>query len=181
VEALDGLYRRVVREQGYLQRWLRHPDDGPRYVGSSACASCHRDIYLEWRQTPHARALTTLREIDYEADPECIRCHVVGWRRMSDGSFFVVESGFRDAETTGFLGGVGCENCHGPGERHVAEPWNADLFARGGPNHLPPGTDACQRCHDPENSVHFLSKEAWYLEQVSHARVPTDRRTVVPK
>jgi len=181
IDALDALYRRVVREQGYLQRFPRHPDPGPRYVGTSACVKCHRDVYLDWRQTPHGRALATLREIDYDADPECIRCHVVGWRRTPEGSYYVVESAFRDAETTAFLGDVGCENCHGPGESHVAEPWNAALFASGGPNHRPAGTHDCQRCHDSENSVDFLAKEAWYLEQVSHTRVPSDRRTVVPK
>lgn len=181
VEELDALYRRVVRERGYLVDFPRFRDEGVRFVGSSACAQCHAAIYREWKQTPHAQALPTLRERNYHWDPECIRCHVVGWDRTADDRWYVRDSSFRDPERTPFLGGVGCENCHGPGSAHVADPWNRALFGPEGPNRRAPDPNACQRCHDAENSVHFAARADWYRDQVDHSSVPRDRRTVLPE
>ena len=189
VESLDRLYRQMVREAGYLADVQRHPDEGPTYVGSSACAACHASIYNEWRRTPHAAALETLENSDYAWDPECIRCHVVGWERNADGASWTAwGSGFRTPDATPYLGGVGCESCHGPGAAHVSDPWNKDLFrvataaARAGPNQTRPDRRACVRCHDPENSHGFEDGfEAHYLPAVDHRRVPKDLKTVVPE
>ncbi len=180
VRTLDGFYRQVVRERNYLREFPRFPDDAVRYVGSSACAHCHGAIYSDWRQSPHGQALPTLREANYDWDPECIRCHVVGWDRLPDGRWYVRDSSFRDPERTPFLGGVGCENCHGPGSAHVADPWNRDHFSPAGVNRRAPDRADCQKCHDPENSVDFLSRTDWYMSNVSHRNVPRDRRTVMP-
>jgi hypothetical protein len=180
VGQLDDLYRAMVRDGGYLQAFQRHEFGGATYVGSTACAACHRAIYLEWKKSPHAVALETLEAIDYDWDPECIRCHVVGWQRADADTWIVARSGFRDPLTTPYLGGVGCESCHGPGSAHVEAPWDEALFdpARGGPNAARPGRGLCVTCHDIENSHGFLEGyESAFLPRVDHRTVPADRRT----
>ena len=57
---------------------------------------------------------------------------------------------------TSYLKGNQCENCHGPGSKHAAEPDNAPFrqamaltAERADKNRL------CLRCHDEDNSPHF--------------------------
>jgi hypothetical protein len=175
------LYRAIVREDGYLGAFDRHADAGASYVGSGACARCHGAIYRDWRKSRHASALATLAVSEDTWDPECIRCHTVGWER-SGTTWSAAASGFRDPERTPFLRGVGCENCHGPGSRHVEAPDDRSLFGPGGPNVARPGRESCVSCHDAENSVGFPARfERRYLPQVDHHLVPSDVRTVAPK
>ncbi len=180
VRALEALYRTSVRQRGYLKRLIHHADDGASYVGSSKCAECHGAIYRDWRKSVHAGALDTLEKIDYHWDPECVRCHTDGWERGQGTDWIVTETGFRDPDTTPYLGGVGCEGCHGPGSTHVADPYNKSLFDKGGPNVTKPGLDVCMRCHDEENSHRFQARYKDVLPLVNHEGVPLDRRTVVP-
>ncbi len=187
VRQLDGLYRAMVKGRRYLLDILRTRESGPTYVGSSACAACHQAIYNDWKRSPHAVALETLQNVNYHWDPECLRCHVVGWERSTDADWTVWSSGFRDPARTPFLGGVGCENCHGPGSAHAARPKERALFrlragsTPAGPNRRLPGRETCLRCHDAENSHGFAAGyEAQYLPAVDHRRVPADLKTVMP-
>ena len=115
VRRLDAEYGQMVREERYLERFPRNgamgEGAGARFVGSSACARCHAAIYNDWKKTPHATALSTLREVDRDWDPQCVRCHVVGWERAGRREWSVGASAFRTPRRTAFLGGVGCENC----------------------------------------------------------------------
>jgi hypothetical protein len=202
VDDLDGVYRKMVKARHYLAEFPREQDEGASYVGSSACARCHAAIYKDWKTTPHAVALQTLAHVDYDWDPECVRCHVVGWERnpSQPWAWTLHDSGFRTPDKTPFLGGVGCENCHGPGSEHVAHPWDKSLFAdekagedeagNGGakpgvappPNRARPAKRTCVRCHDPENSHGFNEGyETRYRPVIDHHKVPRDLRTVVPK
>jgi len=52
------------------------------------------------------------RTNDCTADPEYIRCHVMGYRK---------ENGFVDFESSPNLVGVGCEMCHGTGETYAQD------------------------------------------------------------
>jgi peroxiredoxin len=80
-----------------------------RFVGSDACKACHAPQHAIWAQSPHARAFATIAK-QGKPDETCVRCHVTGY-----------------GEEGGYPGGgealtnVGCESCHGPGEKHVAE------------------------------------------------------------
>lgn len=177
------IYKREVRAQGLLALEERRPEAGdePRYVGSAACAACHEGIYQQWHATSHARALRTLRDDDYAWDPECLVCHVQGPQRQADGRFTWAASGFVDDDTTPYLGGVGCENCHGPGSTHVAAPhdktiWHASRLLKARPQR-----QDCMTCHDLENSVGFSEQYHERLPRVNHAQVPGPRRTHAPR
>jgi len=181
VRQLAGLYRALVRERGYLHDAPRVARPGPRYVGSSACAACHAAIYTDWKRSPHAVALETLQEVDHHWDPACAGCHVVGWSRDREGGWARARSGFRSPDKTPFLGGVGCESCHGPGSAHAADPSDRSLFAPGGPNQRQMGKAGCMTCHDASNSHGFEAAYAsTHAPAVDHHRVPADRKSVLP-
>jgi hypothetical protein len=183
VTELVTRYKKTVRERGYLVDFDAYPNEsGVGYVGSSRCARCHPGIYEEWLSTPHARALRTLQGRGYDWDPECVRCHVVGFERFPSGRWGRVQGGFLDPKRTPHLGGVGCECCHGPGEAHVESPRDRSLWGADGPNLRHPGKRGCQICHDVENSFGFIEKYAdVFLPRVDHRDVPSDRRLVEPE
>src|SRR5262249_4837230 len=80
-------------------------------------------------------------------DAECITCHTTG---------FEYHSGWRSEAETPHLKGNQCENCHGPGSKHIAEPDNAEyrkamkLTIEQAENH-----HFCITCHDGDNSPKF--------------------------
>jgi hypothetical protein len=178
------VYKQQVQERNLLameERREEGPGD-PRFVGSAACAECHQGIYQEWAATPHARALRTLKREAYAWDPECLVCHVQGpERHPKTGAFTWWKSGFTDVDQTPHLGGVGCENCHGPGSTHVADPTNRALWYAGGRLVAKPTRAECVRCHDVENSVGFSEQFPARLPKVDHSRVPKERRTHAPR
>lgn len=137
----------------------------PAYVGNERCSMCHRAQYQDWQRSKHARAFEVLKagshrvdkrkagldpERDYTAAPECLRCHTTGYG---------LEGGFVSLSATPEQAGVGCEECHGPGERyreiHKAARGAIDrtgLIAAG--QRFPSVSDAaaCRSCHDHEDS-----------------------------
>ena len=50
-------------------------------------------------------------------DPECVVCHTVGYG---------FQTGYK-GEAAEKLKGVGCENCHGPGNPHASNPDNSGI------------------------------------------------------
>ena len=134
-------YYAALRELVEAKKLLKPPEDVPPggfiYVGSSRCERCHAAQTEQWEGTGHASAYGSLVEVGREADPECVACHVTGY-------------GFRG----GFLWttapptsvGVGCEECHGPGEGHVQSPALKTA---------PITEETCTRCHDAERSPSF--------------------------
>ena len=144
-----------------------HPT-GRKFVGSQECSECHLKAYTIWKKTPHATALETLVNLDppRQHDPECLSCHVTGWEPQK---FFPYSGGYWSQEKTPLLAGNGCENCHGPGSRHVeaergtVKATDADLEKYRTEMRLSLKTDAdkrkvidnCLRCHDLDNSHDF--------------------------
>lgn len=182
VTALFEEYKREVKEAGYLRDFGTYPaPDDVGFVGSIRCARCHPGIYQDWLGTSHAKALRTLRDRGYDWDPECIRCHVVGFLRFGDKRWGRIRGGFVDPKRTPHLGDVGCESCHGPGEAHVESPEDRSLWGPGGVNRRDPGRKGCEVCHDIENSFGFVEHyEEKFLPRVDHRNVPSDRRYVDP-
>jgi hypothetical protein len=141
------------------------------YVGSDKCASCHEKSYQVWKKSGHAKAWPTLVNLNppRNHDPECISCHVVGWHPMPP---FPYQSGFLSEEKTPKLVNVGCESCHGPGEKHVAAEMGADAELQQKLQQAMVVTkeDAekhqCVTCHDLDNSPDFDFQQYW--PQVEH-------------
>jgi peroxiredoxin len=117
------------------------------YSGEEFCTVCHRDQHATWLLTKHASAWETLVEHGKDRDPECLRCHTVGFGQTG---------GFDPSVRQDHLRGVQCENCHGRGGPHQSPD-----FAKAG---LEP---VCLGCHDPQHSLHFVFAER--LPLISHA------------
>ena len=117
------------------------PDRGEAaYVGNAACQSCHAAAFAVYERTGHARAYRTLEEVQKQYRLECVACHVVGIQQPG-GVCRVDRVSGRDA--------VGCENCHGPGSLHVAQPAVQPM------GRTTPDRAVCTGCHTPENSPQF--------------------------
>ncbi|MCG8448642.1 MAG: hypothetical protein MI725_03555, partial [Pirellulales bacterium] len=96
---------------------VKNPTDG--FVGTESCADCHTQAAEEFEKTPHSHATQSLVSLDppRQFDPECLSCHVTGWQPEK---YFPYASGFASLDATPHLTDNGCENCHGPGQAHVA-------------------------------------------------------------
>jgi 2',3'-cyclic-nucleotide 2'-phosphodiesterase (5'-nucleotidase family) len=137
VEKYHAALRKLVEEKKLLKPPEEVPPAGFIYVGSSVCAGCHPLQTKRWRDTPHATAYESLAGAKREMDPECVACHVTGYG---------FRGGFLSAARTPDRLGVGCEECHGPGEGH----------AQSSAIEMPPTAAAtCTRCHDEERSPTF--------------------------
>ena len=144
-------YQTIVRDSGLLANQGRLSlSGGLRYMGSESCKACHKYEYEKWRVQAHADAYATLERVGSDYDPECVVCHVVGMR---------YESGFVSPESTPGLKDVGCENCHGPGSAHIADPGKTPT---GEPK------SRCEDCHTPDNSADYYGNEAEYFEKTVH-------------
>ncbi len=131
-EMLDilGSYQQKLQELGLQGLGLRPvPHPVGKFVGSETCGDCHTQANAKWEETGHHHATETLvhpgerSEVPRHHDPECLSCHVVGWNPQG---YFPYETGYLDLEKSEHLHGVGCENCHGPGQAHVAAE-NGDI------------------------------------------------------
>jgi hypothetical protein len=154
IERLYGFYQQLVKEARLLEDYPRGVLDGDlRYAGSKSCRPCHGYEYGKWSTKAHAKAYSTLQRAGSDYDPECVVCHVVGMD---------YESGFITQELTPDLTDVGCENCHGPGSRHIES---------GGST--PPGRprSGCIDCHTPDHSHYFGNEQAYY-EKIIHWKEP---------
>ena len=162
-----------------------HPS-GAIYVGAAKCGECHAKAYEIWKNTPHAHAFESLDPsfqrkgferlsgVNKSFDPECIACHVTGW---NPEEYLRYESGFvneefaaDDAEKQlqGLLAGNQCENCHGPGNRHVEyiEADNKTAAINEVKVTLQQVEQTCNKCHDGDNSPGFKFEKYW--EDVKH-------------
>ncbi len=164
---------------------IPHPS-GASYVGAAKCGECHTKAHEIWKNTPHAHALESLdptfkrkgferlHGVDKSFDPECIACHVTGW---DPEEYLRYESGFLNSEFAtddaekqlqGLLAGNQCENCHGPGNRHVEyiEAGNKDAAINEVKVTLLQVEQTCNKCHDGDNSPAFNFEKYW--EDVKH-------------
>jgi hypothetical protein len=173
MKELMAMYQDQLQSLGFEGLGLRsvpHPkaDLQGKFVGSAKCATCHEASYKVWKRSGHSHAMPTLAGTNppRQFDPECLSCHVVGWNGQG---FFPYESGYVSQKDTPHLTDVGCESCHGPGEKHVAAEAGGDLELQKklqkamvvtlaeAENHT------CRSCHDLDNSPDFDFKTYWPL------------------
>lgn len=119
------------------------------FVGSEMCLECHEEEYDKWKVKDHAHAFDILVQQNYHHDPECVGCHVVGYK---------YEEGFRNLEESEHLIHVGCEECHGAGAKHVMDPQPG--YGRTN------GEQLCLICHTQTRSPHFDYDK--YLNLIIH-------------
>ncbi len=164
-------YQQQLKDLGLEGLGLR-PAPNPKlvemgqYVGSRKCRSCHELSYEVWRKSGHAKAWRTLEELEIPRvhDPECISCHVTGWHPTE---YFPYEGGFWSVEKTPHLVDVGCEACHGPGEKHIQAEMGSDFDAQEKYRRLVRVTLEesrdwqCVSCHDLDNSPDFDFDTYW--------------------
>lgn len=118
------------------------PEGQAGYVGTARCGECHAEALTWWGTTLHGHAYQTLVDVHKEYNLACVGCHVTGYNRP--GGATVAHVGDH-----GELQNVGCENCHGPGSLHSADPESGHI-ARD------MNEDTCLRCHTPEHSDRFV-------------------------
>lgn len=120
--------------------------EGPRpdYIGGSICRGCHPTAHDGWEDTAHNHALDTLKAIGQAGNSRCLPCHTVGYG---------LPGGFVSEATTPRLAGVQCENCHGPGGAHVADPGN--LLLR------PVVSQASMTCGGCHSGFHHPTYDEW--------------------
>lgn len=167
-------YQQQLKADGLAGLGIRqvpHPraEELGRFVGSKECESCHEPSYDVWKKTGHSDAWKTLVELEVPRnyDPECISCHVVGWHPTE---YFPYEGGFLSEEETPELVDVGCESCHGPGEKHVKAEMGSDEELQKKLQKAMRVTKEqaqhdknrwCLNCHDLDNSPDFNFEEYW--------------------
>ena len=137
-----------------------------KFVGSKSCQKCHFKEYASWQKTKMAQAFNTLKPNqaaeakqkakidpakDYTKDAKCVACHVTGYGQP--GGYPEIGKEWNDEEKSraALMEGVGCESCHGPGEKY--SPFKKDNkeykwadIAKLGAIH--PDEKRCITCHD---------------------------------
>lgn len=142
---------------------LQHPS-GAKFVGAEKCGECHTKAFEKWSETGHASAFDSLREgrrgIPRLFDPECLSCHVTGWHPQQVLRY---DSGYINEKLSAHLLGNQCENCHGPGSKHIELIENDDIEAARKlvKVTLKQARTFCYECHDLDNSPHFVFEEYW--------------------
>jgi Cytochrome c554 and c-prime len=163
-----------------------HPS-GAAFVGADKCGECHTAAFDVWKDTPHADALKSLdpshhrtgferlNGVNRSFDPECLSCHVTGWDPREYlrfvGGFVNEEFATTDDEKQlhSLFAGNQCENCHGPGSRHIEliEADNIELAKQQVQVTLEQARDQmCAKCHDIDNSPEFDFDAYW--KKVEH-------------
>ena len=168
----EGVKARFLDDLAAMEKQKR---DSP-FAGAKSCRACHAGAGKVWSGSRHARALATLERVGKQFDPECLACHVVGFRPVSSPAERS-GGGFLSRALTPSLGNVQCENCHGPARAHGRNP-----LVRPGPapsvdgQELPrPGEATCRTCHRGSHSPTFDFKAYW--PKVAHQAVRPGRKS----
>ncbi|MEM7312456.1 MAG: multiheme c-type cytochrome [Planctomycetota bacterium] len=175
IESLKGLQVQAVRHPRSREK-VEY-----RFVGHETCGECHTAAYQVFEGTPHFHATDSLvtppndrGTIARHFDPECLSCHVTGWNPQE---YYPYKSGYLQISDAK-LHSNGCENCHGPGSRHVdaengdIEVTDEQLDALRKEMRLTLAEakkNTCYTCHDIDNSPEFDFDSYW--EQVKHEGV----------
>ena len=146
----DNLNDRLAqreRESGMATAAKHGPD---HYLGQEACAKCHSAQYDVWLKTAHASAWTTLTTRKKDSMPDCVPCHVTGYKQ-NGGFFSNLNPGLEVDGQKRHLENVQCEACHGMGTQHNT----------GEAKFVHTSHKVCANCHTPEQDPKFNFEVAW--------------------
>jgi 2',3'-cyclic-nucleotide 2'-phosphodiesterase (5'-nucleotidase family) len=133
-DALNEKLRKAEKERAAeVQQQVTQQTD--HFLGADLCQRCHQGETAQWKTTSHSMAWQTLIDVKKDATPECIGCHVVGYK---------APGGFQGSTDAPRLVNVQCENCHGMGTRH--EDYSSKLKVT---------AQTCTNCHHGENDPEF--------------------------
>jgi len=138
-----GYYKRVNdhNKDAFKDRVPEAPEKGkPGFVGIDECSRCHTSERAVWDKTDHAKAYPSLQKAFVEFNLDCVGCHVTGYDKPGGSTVTHVDK----------LENVGCEECHGPGSLHVADPKKDGLIIK------KPDLKRCvTECHHPPHVEGF--------------------------
>ena len=117
------------------------------FAGEGQCKACHGAQHEKWNQSRHARAFSSLEDVNKAFDPNCIQCHSVGFKQAG---------GYINLELTPQLSGVQCESCHGAARDHVLSA-GVKRTANSGMA----GPTMCAQCHTQPHSPSFNFEKYW--------------------
>lgn len=123
--------------------------DAPVFATAAECGECHVEIYKEWKESYHGRAMTDPLFLEFTADinkEECIRCHAPVALRQAGFATPIARTEHRQD-------GVSCLTCHQI-EGGVAGP-SKGLTGACNPTYDPAQTDVvkiCFACHNQHNT-----------------------------
>lgn len=124
--------------------FLRVKGPVPAFATAESCLECHSRTHQNWSQTIHANAINSLKAIGQDRNPECLKCHTVGYG---------LPTGYKDELTTPSFAGIQCETCHGPAAAHAADPDRLDL--------RPIVTHSANLCGGCHNGFHHPTFDEW--------------------
>jgi hypothetical protein len=128
--------QRKLQKERAAAAQAKSTESADRYLGAELCMRCHQEQGEQWKTTSHSVAWKTLVDGGSDTKPECVGCHVVGYRKPG---------GFQSAADAARLANVQCESCHGMGTMHEA-------FAN---PHKTVTEQVCVECHQGENDPHW--------------------------
>jgi len=141
----NGQVKQAYEEKSALRK-AQTTGQSP-FTGAEACQSCHQEQYKVWQDSLHSHAFNKLERVNKSFDPNCIKCHTVGFDRPG---------GYIDFDTTPDLMNVQCENCHGAGRAHVeSEGQKPVANASWQPQQM------CAQCHEKKHSPAFDFNKYW--------------------
>ena len=146
----DGLNDRLMkrqREAGLQNAIKKGPD---HYMGQEACSRCHQAQHNIWLKTQHASAFATLQRRKKDAMPDCVPCHVTGYKQ-SGGYLSALDPGIEVDGQKRHLENVQCEACHGM----------ATLHDTGDAAYRAQARESCKSCHTPTQDPTFKFDVAW--------------------
>jgi len=125
----------------------------------TTCGNCHVGVQATWVNTKHAHAWEDLQASGH-ASASCEGCHSVD----QNGNFLVDTAGYLLTPDSAYQD-VQCENCHGPGLKHVENPDATQPLAS---IQVDTGlTNGCGECH---SGAHDPFVEQW--KQSAHGSGP---------
>jgi hypothetical protein len=133
---LNAKLAKAEKERAAQQQAKQGTNSPDHFVGAEVCMRCHVQEAEQWKGTKHSHAWQTLVDRKKDSTPECIGCHVVGYKQPG---------GFASGAETPTLSNVQCENCHGMGTAHEAMPTQPVKVTEA----------TCKGCHTSTNSPAF--------------------------
>lgn len=144
-----GIRAMIAGYNGEVVRLFKLGRRQAETLKAEMCSKCHEHEYAQWQKTAHAKAYTSLVEINREFDPECLRCHT---------TMFNTSGGFSMRDQQAGLRHVQCDACHGRASGHLEHP-KQEKPAK-------PDVSICVKCHTPQQSPAFAEKYREYFERV---------------